>query len=96
MTPTETAQAGIEFEFPQAVANLSSTVAPKTKSGYAKFTLYQTKFRGYDTKVLSNYCHKIIAIGGATISISASGPSVGISIGYAYDKTAQKASTIRY
>ncbi len=96
MSKTETVQAGIEFEFPQSVYKDLVSNYPKTKTGYAKFTLYQTKFQGYDTKVLSNYCHKVISIGGGSIDISASGPSVGLSIGYGYDTTAQKATTIRY
>lgn len=96
MSKTETVQAGIEFKFPQSVYKDLSSNCPKTKTGYAKFTLYQTKFQGYDTKVLSNYCHKVISVGGGSISISASGPSVSLSIGSGYDKTAQKASTIKY
>lgn len=96
MSKTETVQAGIEFEFPQSVFKDVVSNYPKTKTGYAKFTLYQTKFQGYDTKVLSNYCHKVVSVGGGSIDISVSGPSVSLSIGYGYDKTAQKATTIRY
>lgn len=96
MTKTETVQAGIEFEFPQSYANPTAQYAAKTKTGYAQFTLYQTQYQGYDTKVLSNYCHKVISIGGGSIDISASGPSVSLSIGYGYDTTTQKASTIAY
>lgn len=95
MDKTETAQAGIEFEFPQSVSN-GWNEAAKTKSGYAKFTLYQNQYQGYDTKVLSHYCHQVISLGGASIGISASGPSVGITIGKGYDTTAQKATTLTY
>lgn len=96
MSVTEQVQSGIKFTFSQCIADPSDdNIAPKTKTGMAKFTIYQTKFQGYDTKVLSNYCHKLLKPN-ASIGISASGPSVSISIGTGYDSTPQKASTIRY
>lgn len=97
MTKKETAQAGIEFKFPQSVSSSNGWNSyPKTKSGYANFTLYQNQYQNYDTKLLSNYCHQVIAFGGASISISASGPSVSLRIGTGYDTTSQKASTLTY
>lgn len=98
MSKEQVAQAGIKFTFPQSiqvVPNNDESVL-KTEKGYAKFTLYQTKKQGYDTKLLSNYCHKVISLAGATIGINATGPSVSISISTAYDKTPQKASTLSY
>ena len=97
MTSKETVQAGIEFIFPQSVTPKDTLDFDyKTRSGYAQFTLYQTKKQGYDTKVLSNYCHRVISVGSASIGFSVSGPSVGLSIGSAYDTTEQKKSSISY
>ncbi len=92
MDVKETIQAGIEFSFPQSVNGGKA----KTRSGFACFTLYQTKYQGYDTKVVSYYCHKVILPKDASISISVDGPNVGIVIGTGYHTTAQKASTIGY
>ncbi len=97
MTKKETPQAGIEFTFPQSVypaagkSNMS-----KTKAGYACFTLYQTKKQGYSSKIVSNYCHRVISVSSASIGINASGPSVSLSIGKAWDTSPQRASTIGY
>ncbi|MGM9977177.1 MAG: hypothetical protein ACI33J_00010 [Clostridium sp.] len=84
---TETPNKGIVFSTKQS--NTSAT--QQNKTGTIKFTLYQTKFKGYDTKVLSQFAHKILAVSGITISGSPS-----ITIGTGYDKSAQKSSTIRY
>lgn len=96
MTKEETIQAGVELEFPQSVYKDFLSPMPKTKDGYAQFTLYQTKFQGYDTKVISRYCHKVISIGGGSIEISVAGPAVSLDVGYGYDKTAQAETTIGY
>lgn len=96
MNKTETVQSALEFEFPQSVNNPNVINMPKTKSGYVNFTLYQTQKQGYDTKVLSNYCHKVISVGGGSISVDVSGPSVGLEIGYGYDTNVQYESTISY
>lgn len=97
MSKVETPNAGIEFKFPQALAycNLWNN-RPKTKTGSATFTLYQTKKQGYDTKVISVYCHRVISLSSASIGFSKSGPSIGLSIGGAWDQSPQKATTIGY
>lgn len=92
----ETIQAGLELEFPQAVYKDLVSPMPKTKTGYIQFTLYQTQFQGYDTKVISRYCHKVISVGGGSIDISVTGASVSMDIGYGYDTTAQAEKIIGY
>lgn len=92
----ETIQAGLELEFPQAVYKDLVSPMPKTKTGYIQFTLYQTQFQGYDTKVISRYCHKVISVGGGSIDISVTGASVSLDIGYGYDTTAQAEKIIGY
>lgn len=82
-----TPNTGIIFKLPQCVNT------GKTKSGSVSFTLYQTKKEGKETTLISNYCHKVIAVTGG-ISISASGPS--ITIGTGWDKTPQRQSVIGY
>ncbi|MDE5974755.1 MAG: hypothetical protein K2G73_08820 [Eubacterium sp.] len=94
MTINETVNKGIEFKFPQSIAGLSTQV--RTKTGSATFNIYQTKMQGYDTKILSQYCHRVLSVGSASIGISASGPSVGISVGGAWDTSPQRSTTIRY
>ncbi len=96
MTVDVTPNAGVEFTFPQSYGTCSNGNAAKTKTGSASFTLYQTKKQGYDTTLISNYCHRVISVKSASISISASGPSVSLSIGGAWDKTSQKKTTIAY
>lgn len=96
MSKDQTPQAGIEFSFPQSVKSYYYKNRPKTKKGSATVTLYQTKKQGYKTKVVSRYCHRTLRLYGTSISISASGPSASISIGSAWDKSSQKASTISY
>ncbi len=92
MTARESIQAGIEFEFDQLLDHVA-----ETESGYATFTIYQTRFQNYDSKIISNYCHRVPSItGDVNISISASGPSVSLTIGTAYDRTPEKRTTIRY
>lgn len=97
MTTSETANAGIEFKFAQSVSLPSATSNRiKTKTGSIGFELYQTKKQGYDTKLLSQYCHRVISIGNASIGISAKGATVSISIGGAWDSSPQKSSIISY
>lgn len=97
MSKEQTPQAGIEFIFPQSVQGASYyDNRPKTKKGSATVTLYQTKKQGYNTKVISRYCHRTLRFSGLGVSISASGPSASINVGSAWDKSSQKASTISY
>lgn len=96
MSSTLTPNAGVEFKFPQSNGGGIIDNAYKTKTGSASFTLYQTKRDGKETNLISNYCHRVISVGGAGISISASGPSVSLSIGTAWDKTSQKKTVIGY
>ena len=84
---------GYKFSFPQL--NDNSLDVAKTKSGSASLTVYQTKKKGYDTKIISNYCHRVLKAN-ATVGISASGPSCSISIGKGYDHSPQKATNIGY
>ncbi len=96
MTTEEDIQKGIKFSFPQTMmVDYSIGKTAKTKKGFAQCVLYQTRFQGYDTKVISYYCHKKL-IGNHSISISASGPSVSVSIGTGYDRTTQRSSNIQY
>lgn len=83
----ETPNKGIVFSTPQSRA----VATQQNKTGTIKFTLYQTKFKGYDTKVLAQFAHKTLAVNNITISGSPS-----ITIGTGFDKSAQKSSTIRY
>jgi len=92
MTKTETPQTGIEFEFPQSVYR-SGDIAPKTKNGYAQFTLYQNQFQNYDTKVVSAYGHQIISVG---VSVTISDSPVSVDFSIAYDETDQKTTTLTY
>ncbi|MFT3952291.1 MAG: hypothetical protein QM689_10190 [Oscillospiraceae bacterium] len=94
----ETPNAGIEFKFPQSLSAPSIfSESPKTKCGTVAFRLYQTKRQGYDTKVISTYCHRVISVSSASIGIDSSGAaSVSLSIGGAWDKTSQKSTTIAY
>ena len=81
---------GIEFSFPQGKAYC------KTKRGIAQFMLYQTKERGLDTKLVSQYCHRVFSVQSADISITSSDVGPSISITTAWDATAQKRTTIGY
>lgn len=81
---------GIEFSFPQTSGE------GKTKRGIASFTLYQTKERGFDTKLVSQYCHRVFSIQSADISITSTEVGASISITTAWDATAQKRATIGY
>lgn len=97
MSKEETIQSGMEFIFPQSVAGPHWYSAySKTKQGTCSFKLSQTKFQGYNTKVISRYCHRVIAVNGFGIGIDASGASVSLNIGGAWDKTSQKSKTIKY
>ena len=96
MTVDVTPNAGIEFTFPQSYGICSNGNRAKTKTGYATFTLYQTKKQGYDTTLVSYYCRRVISVKSANISISSNGPSVSLSIGGAWDKTTQMKTTITY
>ena len=93
MNTEVTPNAGIEFIFPQSVNTPTNNT--KSNSGSASVTVYQTKKQGYETTLISRYCHKVLKLGGG-ISISASGPSVSISVGEAWDKSAQKKAVIGY
>lgn len=67
----------------------------KAKTGAMIFYLYQNKKnKGRATKVISQYCHKVISLKSDSISVSKSG--VSFSIGGAYDKSAQMRSSITY
>lgn len=96
MTTDVTPNAGVQFTFPQSYGTCSNGNAAKTKSGFASFTLYQTKKQGYDTTLISNYCHRVVSVQSASISISASGPSVSLSIGGDWDTTTQKQTMLAY
>lgn len=84
---SETPNKGIVFSTAQARA----VATQQNKTGTIKATLYQTKFKGYDTKVISQFAHKIVTVSNITISGTPS-----ITIGTGFDKSAQKASTIKY
>lgn len=98
MSTEVTPNAGIEFIFPQQVySNAGTPRNGKTKSGSVSLTVYQKKKKGYDTTLISHYCHRVVRVGGAEIGISADGgPSVSISIGAAWDRTQQRKNIITY
>lgn len=96
MSVTVSPNKGVIFEFPQSINNGFFKSKAKTKTGSASFTLYQKKAKGYDTTLISNYCHRVISVKSPSISISASGATASISIGGAWDKTSQKRTTIGY
>lgn len=98
MSIEETIQAGVEFIFPQSISGKHwYSNLPKTKSGSCKFTISQTKKQGYESKIISRYCHRVIAIKGFGIGIDSSGvANVSLDIGSAWDKTSQKSSKINY
>ena len=83
--------AAISFSFPQSLSN----DLYKTKRGSATVPLYLNSNGKNDTYVLSNYCHRVLSVGGG-ISASVSGPSVSLTIGTKYDKTPQKKTMIKY
>lgn len=93
MSTEVTPNAGIEFIFPQST-NGGETYR-KSNAGSASVTVYQTKKKGYETTLISRYCHRVLKLGGG-ISISASGPSVTVSVGEGWDKSAQKKTVIGY
>lgn len=84
--------AGGYFEFPQAYFNNHGFA----RSGQINYILKQNSVTGDYTKVLSQYAHQVLKVGTTGISVSASGASVSISIGTAYDKSAQNEDTITY
>ena len=96
MSSTVKPNVGIQYSFPQSKGKDKQGHMTKTKMGAAGFTLYQTKKSGKETNLISNYCHKVIKVGGGSISISASGPSVSISIGPGWDKSPQAKNVIKY
>lgn len=81
---------GIEFIFPQGDRSC------KTKSGGAQFRLYQTKEIGYDTTLVSQYCHRVYSVKSANITISATDVGASIDITTAWDTTTQKRTKIGY
>lgn len=85
---------GYKFSFKQ-MASLNGCYT-QPKKGSASLVVYQTKFKGLDTKLISNYCHRAVKIGSTSIGVSASGPSASISVGTAFDKSPQKSRNIRY
>lgn len=92
----ETTNAGMEYYFPQSEGKDWQGHMAKTKTGSARITIYQTLAEGKDTKVISHYCHRTVAVTGVDITVSNTGASVSISIGAAYDKSPQQRTTIAY
>lgn len=87
---------GIQFSFKQYNGYDKYGNGAKSKNGSASFTLYQTKKQGYDTTLVSVYCHRVVSIQSAGISFSSSGVSVSLSIGGAWDQSSQKKTTVGY
>ncbi|WP_117161283.1 hypothetical protein [Paraliobacillus sp. X-1268] len=83
---SETPNKGIVFS-----TNQTSNVGNKLKTGYVFLDLYQNKKVGKDTKIVSQFAHQIVKIGGVSISGSPS-----ITIGTGYNKSQQRSSTITY
>ncbi len=78
-----------QYSFPQNYG------AGKAKSGAIRYYLTQNSYSGLSTKVISQYGHKVFTFGGG-VSVSISGPSVSLSIGTKYDKSAQLQNVIYY
>lgn len=87
-----TPNAGVEFKFPQSIGGDGS----KARYGNFSFTLFQTKKQGYSGKIVSQYCHRTVSLLSASITITPSGPSVGLTIGPAWDTSAQKSNNFNY
>lgn len=88
----DTPNKGIEFQTPQS----KNGAAWQNKTGTIKATVYQTKFQGYDTLIISQFGHKMLSLTGAGVSISGSGPSVSLSFTTAYDTSPQRRATVGY
>lgn len=88
MTYVQKIQEGITYTFKQNDTG-------KVRNGYASTTIYQTKYQGYDTNVVSIYAHKTISVG-ANITISVSNTNASITPNFAYDSTPQKSKAIKY
>ncbi|MDF2821655.1 MAG: hypothetical protein K0R15_2096 [Clostridiales bacterium] len=86
----ETPNKGVTYSSPQS--RMNGILTTRMRSGHVNFRIYQTSFQGYDTNIVSQYAHKVVAIGGGSISIT--GPS--ITFGTAYDTGTQISHTIRY
>ncbi len=89
----ETAQVGIVFTTPQS----KKSATQQNKTGTIKATLYQTKYQGFDTKVLSQFGHKVLALSGGSISVGTDRVGVAsINVTTNYDTSTQKSITVRY
>lgn len=86
------ANAGLKFEAYQSTFDPSYS---QIKSGYTGVTLYQNQIQNYDTKVLSSYGHKMLALA-AGIGVSASGPSVNLTFSTGFHYSPQESDPITY
>lgn len=93
MSYTDTPNRGIIFSLKQGYGVTPDVKTAKTKKGHAKFTIFQTKKKGYSTKIISNYCHRTVALTGVSLAVDG---SPRITIGGAWDATAQKATNVIY
>jgi hypothetical protein len=93
MSKVEDPGKGVEFYFDQhkTIQHRSA----KTESGSIDFVLFQTKKSGLSGKIIAQYGHRTIAWG-ASVGISAQGPTVDISFSSAYDTSSQCNTNIIY
>ncbi len=85
--------AGGYYSWPQG---LYDSVGSKARYGSISYKLSQNSAGNKTTKILSQYAHQTLSLTGSGISVSASGPSVTITIGTAYDKSPQCEDIITY
>lgn len=91
MSKTAVPNKGFKFYFGKSYY-YSGNKAVKSKSGTANITVYQTKKKGLDTKIISQYGHRTVTTG-SSISIS---NTPTISFGAGYDKSDQKSKNVTY
>lgn len=61
-----------------------------------KISVQTTTTQFEEAKIIVPYCHQILSLSGANITITANGPTVGISVGKGYDTSPQESETIVY
>lgn len=72
---------GCKYNFTQNYSKATSNIA-YAKSGMIELTLSQSGYNGKKAQVISQYCHKVLAVGNISI-----GASPSISTGEAYNTT---------
>ncbi len=90
----QTPQVGIVFSTPQMRGDVFSE--RQNRCGYVSMDLYQTKFQGYDTNVVSQFCHSVLTVNGGSVSVGYKTGYATINVGTGFDTTPQISRTVRY